>query len=353
MNILSINNFGFKTPFKANSNETSTFVTPNFGLKMARPLTDDVVSFKGGKTKKIINAATEALTQTEKMAGSYADAARVRDIKDKIGLLEQAHKDLKRNIMTIYKGSVAEKNRTEGCSLTLLDRIKTTKSYKEKSTIVNIKEIDDGSGFAFILEDISGFKTFTDNFNKLLKKGYTVVDYEYHRIPPLFNRGQIQQTFDSLNPSTQQRLKKDILKLNPQMSGHMVDRDSKAGYSAIHLILRDKKGQMHEIQVYTRAMADVKAAENLVYKLKNGKSVPNDYLKVSPHLKMLMPPKKGTAISPEAVKIQEEMKKYCWNAYVDALSHPFTPNKILRPDLEKYPNLKDYDLNALSLLLKL
>ena len=91
----------------------------------------------------------------------------------------------------------------------------------------------------------------------------------------------------------------------------------------------------------------------VIYKLKNGKSVPSDYLKVSPHLKMLMPPKKGTAISPEAVKIQEEMKKYCWNAYVDALSHPFTPNKILRPDLEKYPNLKDYDLNALSLLLKL
>ena len=237
--------------------------------------------------------------------------------------------------------------------MTLLDRIKTTNSYKEKSTIVDIKEIDDGSGFAFILEDVSAFRTFTDNFNKLLKKGYTVVDYEYHRLPPIFRRGQIRQTFDSLNSSTQQRLKGEILKLNPQMSGHMVDRDSKAGYSAVHMILRDKKGQMHEIQVYTRAMADVKNAENIVYKLKSGKGVPAQYLKVSPHLSLLKPAKKGTQLTPEAKKIQDEMKEYVKDAYIDALSHPFTQNKILHPDPKKYPSLKDYDLNTLSLLLKL
>lgn len=351
MNILSINSLNLSIPsFK----KEQKFV-PGFGLKMSEPLTCDTVSFKGKGTGKhlVKKVATETLEQTNKKAGSFTESARIRDIKDITDSIQQAHKDLKRKILAIYKGSIVEKNRTQGRSLTLHDRIKTNGSMKEKTTSVDLEQIQDTSGFAIILEDVSGFKKFTDKFENLIKHGYTVIDYEYHRIPPLYKRGQIEKTYDSLNRSTQQRLKSEILKLNPQMDGKMRERDSVAGYSAIHMILRDKKGFEHEIQIYTRAMAEVKEIENIIYKLKNGKSVPEKFLSVSPHLRLLQPAKKGKALSPEAQAVQTEMKDYTKDVYVDALAHPFTVNKILRPDLKKYPHLGDFDFNNLKYLLEL
>ena len=353
MNILSISGAQFRTPFSKNE-QVSSNINNRYGLTMAKPLLNDTVSFSfKGKSSAAKKVVTEALEQTSKEAGAFENSARIRDIKDKIEPLVQAHKDMKKAILKIYRGHIAERNRTKDCSLTLLDRIKKTGSAKEKTTTVNVNDLEDLSGFAFVIEDKKGFKIFTDSFSELIKNGYTVVDYEYHRIAPKYHRGQLEKTYNSLNPSTQQRLKSEILKLNPQMDDHMLERDSKGGYSAIHMILKDKKGNKHEIQVYTRAIADVKGAENLVFKLKNGKRIPEIFLKVSPHLKLLQKPKNGTKLSPEAQVIQTEMKGYTWDAYEDALTHPYTPNKILKSDLKKYPHLKDYDLNILALLLEL
>lgn len=351
MNILSISNYNI-APLKQNDNHSKFSSASRFGLSMPKPLSCDTVSFQGGR-EALKKAAMEAIEQTNKKAGSFTEAARIRDIKDITESLRQAHKDTKKKLLSIYKGSIAEKERTQGFSLTLLDRIKTNGSMKEKTTSVDLEQIQDASGFAIVLEDVSGFKKFTDKFSDMIKQGYTVIDYEYHRVPPLYKRGQIDKAYDSVNPSTQQRLKAEILKLNPQMEGKMLERDSKAGYSAIHMILRDKKGFEHEVQVYTRAMADVKNIENIIYKLKNGKSIPEKFLLVSPHLRMLKPAKKGETLSPEAIAIQAEMKGYTWDAYLDALTHPFTPNKILKPDLKKYPNLENFDFNNLKYLLEL
>ena len=359
MNILSTSSVNFNNAYRLGEKTSPQISMPKFGLKMAQPLSNDTLSFKAKNraAKKAIKVVAEAVEQTSKEAGSYTDAMSQNVAKKMVALYEQGHKDLKRAILREYKGMVAEKHRTPGFSLTLIDRIKSIHSYREKTATVGecqqvlsaLQKIQDASGFAFILEDKTAFKKFAENLTKLLKQGYTVVDYEYHRIPPIIEKGKPDITFDSIDVGLQEKLKAEILKLNP---GAQIKppTNSKAGYSAVHIIIRDKYGLDHEVQVFIRAIADVKKGEGLFYKLKSGKDVPKEIFTVSPHLINLRAPKKGKALTPEAAIIQSEMNGYAWDAYVDALSHPYTPNKVLKPDLKKYPHLANYDLNGLALL---
>lgn len=350
MNILPIINYNTFNRLDRVQEKTNV---SNFGLKISQPLTQDTISFKSKTSKATKKLADKVLEQTNKNIGSYENSARIRDVKDKILKVKQGHKDLKNKILRIYKNDISEDVRTEGRSITLSSRVKSDDSLKAKSTSIDLNEISDTSGFAFILEDTSAFNKFSTHFIELLKHGYTVVDYEYHRLPTKYSRGKIERTFDSINPSSQQKFKTQILKYCPKMEGKMLERDSKAGYSALHMLIRDKNGIDHEVQVYIRAIADVKKVENLVYKLKSGKEINKKYLKVSPHLTLLKPPKKGEQLTPLAKAVQEEMKGYSMDAYIDALSHPYTPNKILKPNLKKYPHLKDFDFNNLLYLFEL
>lgn len=371
MDILSVNNFRITTPFRGNSSP-QTITEPKFGLTMAKPLLNDTVSFKAAaKIKKVVQSAQ----QTTKTAGKRSDGISLQLARMIRNRMTKPHTGLKKHMEDLFKDQInlnpkgiVDEKKSNKYLFTLLDRIKSEDSIIQKTAsrgwgnlgkkelLVNMTDI---SGLCFVLEDKKSLGEFVRKFSQEIRNGkLNIVEAEYHRLAPFYTSRTFSQTFDSLDPSQLQKLKRAIYDTQNPVTQIWKDVDSMSGYSGLHLIVKNTDGTMSEIQVMTRAMHNLKNVENLFYKIRNNKDVDPKYRYFEQFMAKLKVKDKNN-MTEEEIAIQKALKKYTQEAYEEMLNKPFdNSGKFLsikgsiRLTKKEKEMLKDYDFNKIGELMK-
>lgn len=342
MNILAINNFKFNAPFKANNSSNNVIATPKFDLRMAQPLTQDTVSFK-------------AYAQTRKISGDLKGACSATTAKNII----KKHLDAHNKNIELFTSKFGDK-------LAFIERLKSEFSLQLKTASLGIgnqkiseimNTISDVSGFCFVLKKPDDYNYFIKTFSDMIKHGeVNPIEVEYHRLPDIYKKGQVEKSFNSLDPSKSQKLKNTIYNVKNPTYQLWKDVDSRSGYSGLHITIKNADSTKSEIQVMTRAMADLKHYENLYYKGRNGKPLNPKYKILEPIL-LPIKPKDPENLTPEEMFIQKALTKYTQEAYTERLDNPFETN---RPFLKVADSktltakekemLEPYDFNKIKVL---
>ncbi len=325
--------------FVSKTNEKFNVPTKQFGLVMAAPLSCDTVNFKGAvNTNKTLGDLADAVTRLL--------AKQIRDIYKK------PHEDMLKLINNNY-GDLFEKGLIE-----LKKRIKKEFSIQEKTTSIGVlskneilKNMQDISGFAFLLDDGRAFQQFLTRTAKLVKsKEFSVVDMEYYRIPPKLKRGKVVESYDSLNANGIQKLGNIVDEVNQSEKPILNEKPSPAGYSGLHITIKDKNGLYHEWQIMTRAMWNLKEIENLYYKMKEGKAIDPKYSYIEDVLSGLKPLSEyATEKEKNLYKVfKNKIKQYTLEAYKERLKRPFENRmEFLKPS---DPEIAKYDFNKIAKL---
>ena len=351
MNILSVNNFKF-SPVSFNEKKNNKFLVPQLGLKMAQPLTKDTISFSG----KFI--------QTKKTCGDLKGACTSVAGRNII----RKHIDAHIKNYELFKKRFAGKLSDEEAKrlFTLLNRLKGIFSLQLKTASLGIggmkvdeilQKINDVSGFCFVLEDAKSYEEFVNIFSDMIRHGeVNPVEVEYHRLPPVYKKNGASKNHDSLNPAITQKLKNTIYDVKNPTYQLWKDVDSRSGYSGLHVTIKNKDGTKSEIQIITRAMADLKHYENLYYKFRNGKPLDPKYTALEPIL-MPLKPKDLENLTPEEAFLQKALTKYTQEAYTERLVNPYDVDRpFLRVSEAKSLTSKEkevlapFDFNKIKVL---
>ena len=353
MNILSINNLAQPKVLNQQQAERNRFshFLPKFGLKIAQPLKQDTVSFSG-------------FVPTKKTCGDLKGACSAKAAK----IIRNKHIDAHLANLKTFKTKFSSLLSTEESrgSITLLNRLKSIFSIQLKTASLGIgelpnseiqKKINDVSGFCFILENNEAYNNFVKIFNSMIKHGeINPTEAEYHRLAPTYKKGKLERSYDSLNPALSQKLKNTIYDVKNPTTQIWKEIDSRSGYSGLHITIKNTDGTKSEIQVMTRAEADLKHYENLYYKFRNGKPLDPKYKMLEPILKPLKP------IDPESLTdeerfLQKALTKYTQEAYNLTLENPYEANlPFLKVSEAKTLTLKEkeliepFDFNKIKLL---
>lgn len=332
MNILPVNSLNFLNYQVSQKEQNRT----SLGLKMANPLQADTISFGHAQ-------------QTVKKMGNRADAISFSLAKRIRNELIGPHEQLKEVFINRFRQYLSDGNTKN--LLTFFDRVKTAASICEKSATrhwnnykSNIEKMTDVSGFCFLLEKKQSFSTFMSEFISMLEDGdIQVKEVEYHRLAPIYKSNKIIRTFDSLDQTIMQKMKKSIIDIQQPRTQFWTDVDSMSGYSAMHILVLDKEGHTHEVKIMTRGMSELQTIENLMYKIRNGKGIDKKYKYFEGIFEPLKVPDNERMLTDEQKKLQAAMTKYTQDAYIDILEKPFSENiEFLRPN---NPLLKDFDFN--------
>lgn len=215
MNILSLNNFKFSTPFKANENNSKAVTAPKFGLTMAKPLLNDTVSFKA--TQPVADILEHQLKKDEarmkRIATTYLDmlesmANKLKDygVSFNRGYCEQ-------NPVKSSKSQISKIKRSG--TFIVPDRIRSTLYVQNiyDLSILNDKILPELKERGFVINKIPG------NLEKLIAKGYVPTIEEVSgkgvMVPDLDIRLEgVANKINQLNPEYQYSIGK------PQKSGY-------------------------------------------------------------------------------------------------------------------------------------
>ena len=351
MNVLSINNLNF-TPLKNAETQSRVSFMPKFGLSMAKPLTQDIVSFKGG------------IAQTKKIAGDLKGACTA----DSAIKMIDKHKKFHNKNLDLFRKKFAGwlTNKDTKNYVTMLERLKGVFSLQLKTASLEIgdlqmaeilKTVNDISGFCFVLENNESFELLVNFFNDMIKHGeINPIEVEYHRLPPTYKRSKIDKEYNSLNQVFLQKLKNTIYDIKNPTYQLWKEVDSRSGYSGLHVTIKNADGTKSEIQVMTRAMADLKHYENLYYKSRNGKPLDPKYSMLEPIFKPLKPVDMDN-LTEEEKFMQKALTKYTQEAYTERLNRPYKENQpFLKVSDAKSLTAKEkellepYDFNKIKLL---
>ena len=350
MNILT--NYRLNTFNPINKNNISY---PQFGIKMAAPLSCDTISFTGTtQTKKNLNDRKDTISidLAMQIQASIADAHTHNEklFKRKFADILSSDYNKNRFSTTFHKNLI-----------TMDARLKSPESIQEKSGTRGwatkkdiLHNMGDVSGFCFILEDKKSFPEFIKRFSEMIQKGdIKVKEVEYHRIAPEYKKNNVFKSFDSLPQNQFAKLKKTIMDKQCPTSQFWWDVDSVSGYSGLHITIKNQDGTLSEIQVMTRAMANFKDTENLLYKIRNNKSVNKKYRFIEQFLAPLKVEDPDNMTEQEKA-LQKAMKKYTKEAYTNVLSNLYKDNyDFLKVDdatslTKKEKNMiRDYDFNTI------
>lgn len=350
MNFLAINPL-FNTIPAQKKSETNVVSVPRFGLTMAQPLTKDTVSFKGGiPTKKIMSSRGDAIT---------------RQLAQEIRLaVMPGHASFGKKL-TAYFGDILSKEGKTGL-ITMEHRLKSADSICEKTATrgwTNKKEVlanmNDISGYCFVMEDKKSFTEFAKRFSEMIKKNeIDIVEVEYHRLAPKYKKNKIETTYDSLSLSGLQKIKDAIIKTKNPTTQFWREVDSMSGYSGAHITVRNHDGTKSEFQIMTRGMRNLKHDENLFYKIRNGKTVDPKYRFIEQFLQPLRT-KAPEKMTEHDIALQKAMTKYTQEAYEKVLETPFsTECKFLSPidsqrlTAKEKEMLSDFDFNKIHKLME-
>lgn len=352
MKIFSIPNY------QINNRHQNTYYSPTFGLRIQEPLKTDTVSFGIKRTIKTSNIAN--------MANNDVVSQAIQEI-------HEPHKKLKELLEEEFGDLACDKNKFGKQLITIGERIKGIFSARQKTGSRNwssrdeiLQGMTDLSGHCIILEERRAFTECMNRFIKLIKSGKIIIakteeinadeikglPVEYHVIPPKYRRGKIVESHDSLSPQKLQELKKTLIDVyNP--SYKMSDTvDSISGYSGLHVIVKTHGGHFSEIKFLTRAMADVQHVENMLYKIRNGKTLPDKYSYIETILAELkpLPEYASDKERKEYEKLSKAISKYTLEVYKDALKHPYTKDAIFPKPSD--PHIAKYDFNKLKKLIE-
>lgn len=349
MNILPINNSSFAKSglFLQKTNQFCN--QDSNGLIMASPLLNDTVSF--GCTK-----------QTLKKMGSRKDTISAALAKKIRAQKEPSHKRKKQLLFDSLKNLISQE------CISFYNRIKGENSIREKSatrgwqTLEQVLDhMDDISGFCVILNTSKSFNETIKQLRQLLKtRIIRITEAEYHRREPKYKNSRVIASYDSLKPIELQNLKNDINRIQNPTTQIWKDVDSRSGYSGLHLILQTKDGEKSELQIMTLNMERVKRVENILYKIRNGKTIDKTYEVVEKFLEPLRPLSEFADEKEQAAhkNLQFAMTKYIQEAYTKTLSRPYDKNfKLLHVSEAETLTKKEqkliskYDLNDIAILM--
>jgi hypothetical protein len=298
-------------------------------------------------TKKIVSRVPEIVHISKKTLDSneWQESKIQTTLEISVrNILKPAHEKVKRILLDAFGDvSSTKTKKLEGSLFYFTDRMKGNHSIGLKAASNGwgtrneiLTHMGDVSGFCFVLEDPKALPEFINRFGELIKsRKFEVLDAEYHRLPPKFKKNKVEKSYESMKPDYLQKLKNIINKVQNPTTQIWHDTDSRSGYSGLHITIRDRDGHKHEIQVMIRSIYDVKYVENLLYKLRNGKSVAPQYEPIEP---LLQPLKKKSAeeleqMTPKEVAIynarQQAMTKYTQENYIEALSRPYNKTRQL------------------------
>lgn len=342
MNILSVSNFSFSNPLQFNKTNAQQVSVPKFGLTMAAPLSKDTVSFR-------------AHQQSAKRMAKRSDAISLALARKIRNSFLNPHNKLKKQFLSKFEGLLSTPDNKN--ILTMLDRVKTEDSIREKTAARGWKtqneiftHMGDISGFCFILEDKKSLQELIKVLSQMIKnKDFEVIEAEYHRLAPKYKKNAIDISYDSLNQSHLQKLKESIIKSQRPATQFWKEVDSISGYSGLHLTIRNKDGYLSEIQIMTRSMHNLKNIENLFYKIRNGKTVNPKYRYIEQFMEPLKVKDQDNP-TPKEKLIQKAITKYTQEAYIDMLSRPYEDrHDFLHPT---NPLIKDFDFNSIGQLMQ-
>lgn len=365
MNILSVSNF-IAPPLKIERSKSQINSMPKLGLVMPKPLAKDMVSFKAGVTnaKKLTKNVRDAVfDQTKKSAGDLKDACSAETARKIIETHQKSHNKNLKLFKKKFSGWLTEKGAPN--YITLLDRLKGVFSLQLKTASLEIgrlpnveilKNINDVSGFCFVLENNDSFELLVNFFTDMIKHGeVNPTEVEYHRLPPTYKGSKIDKEYNSLNPIYMQKLKNTIYDVKNPTYQLWKEVDSRSGYSGLHMVIKNPDGTKSELQIMTRAMADLKHYENLYYKSRNGKPLAPKYSILEPVLKPIKPVDLEN-LTEEEKFLQKALTKYTQEAYTERLKCPYDRKVFLKVAEAKSLNAKEkellepYDFNKIKLL---
>ena len=366
MNILSVSNL-IATPLRNDRGQAQVYSMPRFGLVMPKPLAKDMVSFKAGVTnaKQLTkNIKDVVFDQTKKSAGDLKDACSAETARKIIDIHEKFHNKNLKLFEKKLDGWLTDKDAKN--YITMLERLKGIFSLQLKTASLEIgnlpnseilKVVNDVSGFCFILENNESFELLVNFLNDMIKHGeINPIEVEYHRLPPTYKRSKIDREYSWLNQTFLQKLKNTIYDVKNPTYQLWKEVDSRSGYSGLHMVIKNSDGTKSEIQIMTRAMADLKHYENLYYKSRNGKPLDPKYSMLEPVLKPIKPVDLEN-LTEEEKFMQKALTKYTQEAYTERLSKPYKENlPFLKVADAKSLTLKEkellepYDFNKIKLL---
>lgn len=338
MKILELNNFNIQA--KPHYSPKYAPLT-NFGLKMKQPLGADTVSFKG-------------IEQTVKKMSNRSDGCSIMVAKQVRARMAGNHK----TVLTLFNKRFKDilSTDTEKKLITLKQRLKSENSICEKTATRGwvskdeiLKNMGDISGLCLVLESPKSLKEAFKGISDMVKAREVVIDeVEYLRRPPVYQKGEIVESFESLNQEQVQNFTQALTKFDQNLDRKIQDVNSMTGYSAMHISLLHKDGTKTEVKLMTRGMHDLHEVENLYYKAKNGKDINPKYKFIKGHLEKLkvLDPKN---LTPEELKIHKPLFEYTQAAYAEALRHPYDSSKRFLSTTD--PAISEFDFNKTQLLM--
>lgn len=349
MNISLVNNF---INVKPSSNENKQRISyPIFGLKMAKPLSADTVSFTG-------EAPTQKQKTNDQPAITIDLAKKIREEYQK------PHHAIKNILETEFADILSTPEKKN--HITMHNRVKTPESIQEKATTrgwTNKKQIEkhmgDISGFCFVMEDKKAENILINKLSKLVKTGkLNIVEIEYHRREPLYKKNKLVKSYDSINVENLQKLKKSVIEAKNPTTQFYHEIDSISGYSGLHITIKTPSGLLSEIQIMPRSVYNAKVPENLLYKIRNNKNTPERYHFIEPFLAPLKVKNKDK-MTPEEKELQKAMSTYTREVYATAIQTPFNDSKKFlkvtdSQDLTQKEKklIQDYDMNKIYILMQ-
>lgn len=313
MNILSIS--GIKYP---SYSYEKTPCSKRFGLMMSKPLTHDVVSFKG--TPKHIEDRANAITMKlakdiNKKAESKLPYMRAR--------IEQYTHDLVANTFNPENPVEIVRGRVKTPE-SIVEKALTRHWYSKPEILQNMTDI---LGMKIVMRDASKKQVdrVLDNLIQGMEEGaFKIIEIENKRPLPVYNQyGEVVKSYDYASPVCMAKLQRVASKVAGR-DIKLIEENTPTNYMAIHLLLEFPNGTVGELQIMGHDVALLKDIEDLCYKVKGGKPVPKVYAKIEKALACLKPPRKPK----DNIETPE---------YKEALAyHEFLANEHLKYTQEAY-----------------
>ena len=275
MNILAINNLKF-TPIKSNEKQTQTVSMPKLGLTMAKPLSNDTVSFGSSPTtKKLISKAKGRGIPMRDAITVHLDAAkRQPEINNhfiKLFAPITVSKDKPLNPVEVVKG------RAKGV-LSIWEKAKT----REWNTLADVLEqMTDTNGVKCVLRDGSpkGARQALKMLLSDIKSGIILEEVEIKRPQVAKKLKKLEK--EQYDYISSEELKKFVKNAEKLMDGRKVDHKepcyTDCNYSAIHFLFKFPGGKSIELQLMGHDVSVYKSLDDLFFKIIDNKAVEEEF----------------------------------------------------------------------------
>jgi len=274
MNILALSNFGIKNaPIQNGEQKPLNKFTPRFGLIMAKPLSNDTVSFKA--TPK---------TLTNRSAGVSLNTARIVH-KEAAELQPEIENYMKK----LFKGLLVTEDKPDNIIEVIKGRTKTPNSIVEKSATRewnNKAEIfanmTDLNGIKIILRDGSkkAVKKVLDTIGKDIDKGVLILTEVENKRPiaALKLKGKEAEKWDYGNSEDVEAFIGKACEVSEKPILFEAFDYTKANYPALHLLLRfPGQKRCFEVQIMGHDVGVYKDLDDLIFKILGNKNVDPKY----------------------------------------------------------------------------